>query len=111
MTCPHCEFTATTERSNHTALGYRRFRCHARKRGFNERTGILFNWMCQNSRHDSEAGDADHSGGVYAAAISIGKYRNFKSGFNPEATQFVVHQTSHTSVTLREVVGAMWRHL
>jgi transposase-like protein len=27
MTCPHCESTATTEGTDRTALGYRRFRC------------------------------------------------------------------------------------
>ena len=45
MTCPHCESTATTERSERTALGYRRFRCRACRRGFNERTGTLFNYL------------------------------------------------------------------
>jgi putative transposase len=45
MTCPHCESTATTERPERTALGYRRFRCRACRRGFNERTGILFNYL------------------------------------------------------------------
>jgi putative transposase len=43
MTCPHCQSTATTERSDRTALGYRRFRCWACHRGFNERTGTPFN--------------------------------------------------------------------
>jgi putative transposase len=43
MTCPHCESTATTERSDRTALGYRRFRCRDCSRVFNERTGTLFN--------------------------------------------------------------------
>jgi putative transposase len=43
MTCPHCESTATTERSDRTALGYRRFRCRDCKRVCNERTGTPFN--------------------------------------------------------------------
>jgi putative transposase len=45
MTCPHCKSTVTTERSDRTALGYRRFRCRACRRGFNERTGTLFNYL------------------------------------------------------------------
>jgi putative transposase len=36
MTCPHCESTATTERLDRTALGYRRFRCRDCSRVFNE---------------------------------------------------------------------------
>jgi transposase-like protein len=43
MTCPHCESTAVTERPDRTELGYRRFRCRACKREFNERTGTPFN--------------------------------------------------------------------
>jgi putative transposase len=43
MTCPHCAATATTERPDRTALGYRRFRCRRCNRGFNERTGTPFN--------------------------------------------------------------------
>src|SRR5262245_42945423 len=43
MTCFHCESTATTERSERTELGYRRFRCRACKREFNERSGTPFN--------------------------------------------------------------------
>jgi putative transposase len=43
MTCSHCESTATTERSDRTELGYRRFRCRDCQRGFNERTGTPFN--------------------------------------------------------------------
>jgi putative transposase len=43
MICPHCQSTATTERSDRTELGYRRFRCWACHRGFNERTGTPFN--------------------------------------------------------------------
>jgi putative transposase len=45
MSYPHCESTATAKRSDWTALGYRRFRCHACKRGPNERTGTLFNHL------------------------------------------------------------------
>jgi putative transposase len=45
MTCPHCQSTATTERSDRTELGYRRFRYWACHRGFNERTGTPFNWL------------------------------------------------------------------
>ena len=43
MECPHCGTTATAERPGLTAQGYRRYRCSARKRGFNERTGTIFN--------------------------------------------------------------------
>jgi putative transposase len=43
MTCPHCESTATTERPDCTELGYRRFRCRACQRVFNERTGTPLN--------------------------------------------------------------------
>jgi putative transposase len=43
MRCPHCLSTATTERSDRTELGYRRFRCHDCGRVFNERTGTPFN--------------------------------------------------------------------
>jgi putative transposase len=39
MTCPHCGSVATAERSDRPELGYRRFRCRACKRSFNERTG------------------------------------------------------------------------
>src|SRR5918992_3253161 len=45
MTCPHCASTATTERADRTALSYRRFRCRSCNRGFNERTGTLFNHL------------------------------------------------------------------
>ena len=37
--------TATTDRPDRTVLGYRRFRCRACRRGFNERTGTLFNYL------------------------------------------------------------------
>jgi putative transposase len=43
MTCPHCESAATAERSDRTELGYRRFRCRACQRSFNERTGTPCN--------------------------------------------------------------------
>ncbi|HYF90143.1 IS6 family transposase [Azospirillum sp.] len=43
MRCPHCSSTATTERSDRTAQGYRRFRCRGCGRQFNERTGSLLN--------------------------------------------------------------------
>jgi putative transposase len=45
MSCPHCASTTITERPDRTALGYRRFRCRHCKRGFNERTGTLFNYL------------------------------------------------------------------
>ncbi len=34
MTCPHCESTATTQRSDRTELGYRRFHCRYCRRVF-----------------------------------------------------------------------------
>jgi putative transposase len=43
MDCPHCDSSATTERSDVTTRGYRRFRCRGCGRSFNERTGSLFN--------------------------------------------------------------------
>jgi putative transposase len=43
MRCPYCQSMATTERPDHTELGYRRFRCRGCMRGFNERTGTPFN--------------------------------------------------------------------
>ena len=43
MACPDCASTATTRRKGRTALGYRRFRCQACRRHFNERTGTPFN--------------------------------------------------------------------
>jgi putative transposase len=45
MLCPHCASTTTTERPDHTALGYRRFRCRDCQRTFNERTGTVFNHL------------------------------------------------------------------
>jgi putative transposase len=43
MQCPHCCSATTTERSDRTAHGYRRFRCRGCGRGFNERTGSVLN--------------------------------------------------------------------
>ena len=43
MRCPACTSRATTERSDRTELGYRRFRCGDCGRGFNERSGTVFN--------------------------------------------------------------------
>ena len=43
MACPDCTSTATTTRTGRTALGYRRFRCRACRRRFNEQTGTPFN--------------------------------------------------------------------
>ena len=45
MTCPRCKSTVATARRDRTALGCRRFRCRAYRRGFNERTGTLFNHL------------------------------------------------------------------
>ncbi len=42
MRCPHCHSTATSERSDRTAHGYRRFR-YRESRRFNERTGSVLN--------------------------------------------------------------------
>jgi putative transposase len=43
MECPYCQSSTTTERPENTTRGYRRFRCRTCTRGFNERTGSLFN--------------------------------------------------------------------
>jgi putative transposase len=43
MECPYCQLSTTSERPETTARGYRRFRCRACTRGFNERTGSVFN--------------------------------------------------------------------
>ena len=43
MQCPYCQSVQTRERPERTELGYRRFRCHACRREFNERTGTSFN--------------------------------------------------------------------
>ncbi len=45
MACPHCQSTATAQRSKKTQLGYRTFCCHACKRTFNERTGTPYNHL------------------------------------------------------------------
>ena len=43
MQCPVCTSRATSERSDRTELGYRRFRCRDCGCGFNERSGTVFN--------------------------------------------------------------------
>jgi transposase-like protein len=43
MRCPACTSRATSERSERTELGYHRFRCQDCGRGFNERSGTVFN--------------------------------------------------------------------
>src|SRR5215831_13925809 len=43
MECPYCQSASTIERPELTTRGYRRFRCRACERGFNERTGSVFN--------------------------------------------------------------------
>jgi putative transposase len=43
LECPYCQSAATTQRPETTARGYRRFRCRPCERGFNERTGSVFN--------------------------------------------------------------------
>jgi transposase-like protein len=43
MRCPACNSRATTERSDRTELGYRRFRCRDCACGFNERSSTMFN--------------------------------------------------------------------
>jgi transposase-like protein len=43
MRCIGCGSRAITERPERTAQGYRRFRCHACGKQFNERTGTLLN--------------------------------------------------------------------
>jgi putative transposase len=45
MPCPYWASIRTIKRSDHTALGYRRFRCHDCQRTFNERTGRVFNHL------------------------------------------------------------------
>jgi putative transposase len=45
MSCPHCGAASTTEQTDRTALGYRKFRCQACQRLFNERTGTPFNFL------------------------------------------------------------------
>jgi transposase-like protein len=43
MECLYCHSSTTSERPETTARGYRRFRYRACERGFNERTGSIFN--------------------------------------------------------------------
>ena len=43
MECVDCGSAATSERRDRTAQGYRRFRCRACGREFNERSGGLLN--------------------------------------------------------------------
>src|SRR5215831_7206010 len=45
MTCPYCGAATIREQAQGTALGYRKFRCRACKRLFNERTGTPFNFL------------------------------------------------------------------
>jgi putative transposase len=45
MPCPHGASIKTNQRRDHTVLGYRRFRCRACQRTFNERTGTRFNYL------------------------------------------------------------------
>src|SRR2546426_10816473 len=45
MWCPHCDSAEMRERRERTELGYRRFRCRACRREFNERTGTHFNHL------------------------------------------------------------------
>jgi len=43
MRCLECGSEAVTERPERTAQGYRRFRCRACGKQFNERSGTLLN--------------------------------------------------------------------
>ena len=43
MRCMECGSAAVTERPERTAQGYRRFRCRACRKQFNERTGTALN--------------------------------------------------------------------
>ena len=45
MRCPACLSTSVRERPERTAQGYRRFRCSACAKQFNERSGGLLNRM------------------------------------------------------------------
>ena len=45
MTCPYCGAATIREQAQGTALGYRKFRCRACRRLFNERTGTPFNFL------------------------------------------------------------------
>ena len=44
MQCVRCGSDAVTERPERTAQGYKRFRCRACDKQFNERTGTVLNW-------------------------------------------------------------------
>ncbi len=44
MRCVECGSDAVSERPERTAQGYRRFRCRACGKQFNERTGTVLNW-------------------------------------------------------------------
>ena len=43
MRCVACDAAVVSERPERTARGYRRFRCRARGKQFNERTGRILN--------------------------------------------------------------------
>ncbi len=43
--CPTCSSCSTSELSQRTVLGYRRFRCRDCGRRFNERSGTPFNFL------------------------------------------------------------------
>ena len=43
MRCPECDAAEVTERPERTARGYRRFRCRACGKQFNERSGGILN--------------------------------------------------------------------
>src|SRR5919206_1031722 len=45
MPCPHCASPTTARQHKTTTLGYQSFRCAARRRCFNERTGPPFNFL------------------------------------------------------------------
>jgi putative transposase len=45
MPCPRCASSATYERTERTALGYRTYRCTVCHSRFNERTGTPFNFL------------------------------------------------------------------
>ena len=45
MDCPHCSSSRLKELSKPTVHGYKRYRCLACKRRFNERTGTVFNFL------------------------------------------------------------------
>ena len=64
MECPHCQSSATTARPDVTARGYHRFRCRSCSRGFNERTGSVFNRV----QYPPEG-----SGGVWVAGYTFSR--------------------------------------